>query len=880
MGEVYRATDTKLGRDVAIKVLPADVAQDAERLARFEREAKLLASLNHPNIAQVYGFETATLPGGSAAHFLAMELVEGEELADRLKRGPIPVDEALAIARQIAEGLEEAHEKGIVHRDLKPANVKVTPDGKIKVLDFGLAKAYAGEAATQPGADLSQSPTLAHTGTQAGVILGTAAYMSPEQARGKPVDKRADIWAFGVVLYEMLAGQRLFEGETVSDVLAGVLKTEVDLGRLEQSTPPAIRRLLRSCLERNPKNRLHDIADARLVLDETMTGQEDRSAAAGIPARGRRAVWLIGAGALGVGLALGWLLTRGLPSGGAGRNNPPFHAEFQIPAPAGTNVVGSLALSPDGQQLAFVARGEDGRTALWIRSLAWPEAKMLAGTAEARFPFWSPDSRRIGFFAQSRLKVTDLLGGETRVVAETGVTTDIRGGAWGVEDVIVFTPSPVGSLYRVSARGGKAEAATRIAEGSGTGTHRLPSFLPDGKRFLFYASSGNGVEPGTLYLGELGSLDTKALGPATSAGIWAEPGYVLYARGESLVAHRFDDRQKELVGAPTPLGIVLPGSVAVAGLRSLAAAANGVLVYRPDKRGATRLVEVDRSGVELRTIAEEKDTWYYAPRLSPDGRRLAVSHYEPSAANGDLWLHELERGVETRLALGSGDNIVAAWSPESREIVYQSVGRAPTGGIFRVDPVRPGEERAVLPVLAFPEGWTPDGKRLVYVEVDPSGRNSLWIRSLDGDPGPRRLGPEHASEWASDLSPDGRFIAYTSDASRRSEVYVRALDRSSGEVRVSTEGGFTPRWRRDGRELYYIDENQRLMAVPVPSLDPPTFGSPRALFAARVQEDSIRQYDVFPDGWRFILSRTLVEGQEPISAVLGWTARMEKEPRR
>ncbi len=539
-----------------------------------------------------------------------------------------------------------------------------------------------------------------------------------------------------------------------------------------------------------------------------------------------------------------------------------------------------LALSPDGQRLAFVARGEDGRTALWIRNLAETEGKMLAGTTEARLPFWSPDGRRIGFFAQNRLKVTDLLFGETQVVAETGLTPDMRGGAWGAGDVIVFAPNVVGPLYRVLARGGKTEAASRIAEGGGIGTHRLPSFLPDGQRFLFYGSPGIGVEPGTLYLGELGSLDAKPLGPATSAGTWAEPGYVLYARGESLVAHRFDDGRKELVGAPLPLGIALPGSVAVAGLRSLAAAANGLLVYRPDKRGATRLVEVDRSGVELRTLAAEKDTWYYAPRLSPDGRRLVVSHYEPGAANGDLWLHELERGVETRLALGTGDNVVAAWSPESREIVYQSVGRAPSGGLFRVDPRRPGEERPVLAALAYPEGWTPDGKRLVYVEVDPSGRNSLWIRSLDGPPEARRLGPEHAAEWASDLSPDGRFLAYTSDASRRSEVYVRALDHSSGEARVSTEGGFAPRWRHDGRELYYIDENRRLMAVAVASVDPPAFGSPQALFAARIEEDSFRQYDVFPGGQRFVLSRTLVEGREPIWVVLGWTARLQKEPGR
>jgi len=637
------------------------------------------------------------------------------------------------------------------------------------VLDFGLAKAYAGESASGSSADLSQSPTLAHTGTQAGIILGTAAYMSPEQARGKTVDKRADIWSFGVVLFEMLTGTRLFAGETVSDVLAGVLKTEDDLGKLPESTPPAIRRLLRSSLERNPKNRLHDIADARLVLHEAMTRKEDGAAAVGVPGRGRRAVWLVGAGALAAGLALGWLLTRGRPAGSAVRNEVPFHAEFQIQAPAGTNVVSGLALSPDGQQLAFVARREDGRTALWIRTLAGTEARMLAGTTEARYPFWSPDGRRIAFFAQSRLKVIDLLGGETQVVAETGLTQDMRGGAWGGGDVIVFAPNVAGSLYRVPARGGKAEAATRIAEGSGTGTHRLPAFLPDGQRFLFYGSPGIGVEPGTLYLGELGSLDAKPLGPATSAGLWVEPGYVLYARGESLVAHRFDDRRKELVDAPIPLGIVLPGSVAVAGQRSLAAAANGVLVYRPDKRGATQLLEVDRAGVELRILAAERDTWYYAPRLSPDGRRLAVSHYEPGAANGDLWLHELGRGVETRLALGSGDTssrpglAEAARSPTNRSAASR---RAASFAWIRVGPARSSRcwQLSRLPKPGLPTA----SDSCIWRSTRAAGTRSGSALSK---------GIRNHVVWARSTRPSGRPICRRTGVSSRTPRTLRVAPR-------------------------------------------------------------------------------------------------------
>jgi Tol biopolymer transport system component len=878
MGEVYRATDTKLGRDVALKLLPATLAAEPDRLARFEREAKMLASLSHPNIATLFGLEDI-----DGRRVLAMELVEGEDLAQRLKRGAIPLDDSLAIASQVAEALEGAHEKGIVHRDLKPANVKVTPDGKVKVLDFGLAKAWSGE---RPGAtssaDLSQSPTLAQTGTAAGLILGTAAYMSPEQARGRPVDRRADIWAFGALLYEMLAGRPLFSGDTVSDVLASVLRQEVDWKALPPGVPAELRRLLARCLERDPRQRLHDVADARIVIDEVASGRDTRAEPPAASPRGRRAAGLVGAFGLLAGLALGWLASSRLASRGDGGSAPPFHAEFQVAAPDRTSLVAGIALSPDGEKLAFVARGEDGRTALWVRELASTEAKMLPGTVDARYPFWSPDSRRIGFFAQNRLKVTELFGGQPRVLTETGSTQDVRGGAWGSGDVILFAPSFVGPLLAVPARGGKVEPATRIAEGSGIGTHRFPSFLPDGRRFLLYASTGTGTEPGTLWLGELGSLDPKLLGPSTSRGIWAPPGHVLYVTGDSLVAHAFDDRRNELVGDPVPLGISLAGTIAVSGLRSLSAAANGVIAYRADKRGATRVVVTDRSGTEMETVAPESSTFNYAPRLSPDGRRLVLTRYEPGATNGSLWLLELQRKVETRLTVGSTDDQLPAWSPDGRELAYASIGGEPgASGIFRVTADRPGQGRRLLPSDSFasPEAWTPDGRRLVYAQTSPQGRNSLWILSLDGDPSPRHLGQEHAAEWGSDLSPDGRWIAYCSDASRRWEVYVRALDSTGGEVRVSTEGGFAPRWRRDGRELFYVDDNRRLMAVPVLSLDPPTFGPPAALFSARLEEASDRQYDVFPDGRRFLLNRSLAEEREPISVVLGWTARLEKAPR-
>jgi Tol biopolymer transport system component len=714
------------------------------------------------------------------------------------------------------------------------------------------------------------------------VILGTAAYMSPEQARGKKVDRRADIWAFGVVLWEMLTGRKLFEGETVTDVLAAILTSAPDLSELPPNTPAPVRSLIGRCLRRDPKMRMRDMGDARITIGEVATGNGGSADAVAVPARGGRAVWLLGACILGAGLLLGWLLSRGFDSPGGNPSEPPFYAEFQIGAPHGTSLVSGMALSPDGQRLAFVARGEDGRTALWIRALAEREAAMLPGTNDARYPFWSPDSRKIGFFAQNRLKVAELFGGQPRIVTETGSNQDARGGAWGAGDVILFAPSFVGPIRAVSARGGEVTTATRIDEDSGIGTQRFPSFLPDGKRFLFYASTGTGIEPGTLWLGELGSFDSKPLGPTNSSGVWAAPGYVLYVTGDSLVAHRFDDRRNELVGDPDPLGISLAGTVSVSGQRSLTVAANGLLAYRDDKRGMTRVVVADRSGTELQALAEEGNTWYYAPRLSPDGRRVVVTHFEPGSTGGGLWLHELESNLETRLTFNAGDDSLSAWSPDGREVAYSSTGSTPgASGIFRIAADRSGQGQAVFlsATFAAPDAWTRDGRRLVYWEAGAQGGGSLWIRSLEGDPNRRRLGREQATEWGSDLSPDDRWIAYCSDAARRWDVYVRSLDSSSGEVRVSTEGGFAPCWRQDGRELFYVDLNGRLMAAPVRSLDPPSFGSPTALFAARLEEAADRQYDAFPDGQKFLLNRSRVQDREPIVVVLGWAEKLAKEAR-
>jgi len=864
MGEVYRARDTKLNREVAIKVLPAGVAQDAERLARFKREAQLLASLNHPNIAAIYGLDEA-----GDELFLVLELVEGEDLAERLERGAIPPDEALAIAKQIAEALEEAHGKGIVHRDLKPANVKLTPDGKVKVLDFGLAKAYASDASSGGSFDSANSPTMTHAATMAGVILGTAAYMSPEQARGKSVDKRADIWAFGVVLYEMLTRMQLFHGETVSDTLAAVLTRELDTKTLPAGTPHAVRQLLHRCLERNPKNRLHDIADARIAIDEVLSGAQAFSPPPAV--RGR---WPLAAGCLALGILLGVSADRWLGRSSADPAQPVL-TQFDIRAPEGTAFVRGFAFSPDGRKIAFTARGVDGRVMIWVRELDSLAARQLPETAGARFPFWAPDSRRIGFFSPEGLQWTDSAGGSPLVIAATSPVQDVRGAAWGADDVILYAPTYTGPILAVSAKGGASAPATRIPDGSEIGTMRFPSFLPDGRRFVFYAASGTGTEPGSLYLGRVGSPDVKLLGVAHSTAVFAPPGYLIYARSESIVAHRFDDTREELVGDPVPIIDSMASSLTVSGLRSVAVSSRGTLIYRNDKRGSTQIVWADRSGRELVALSDAESTWHYGPRLSPDGRFLAVSHLEARSGLGEIWIHDLERKLANRLTLGAGDDYLPTWlRPDGREIVFSSGRTNAPGGLYRIAPDQPGEGRLWLAgeTAQVPSATTPDGKRVLFERTDAKGKVSIRIRDLEGEGEATRLGSASASEYSADLSPDARWVAFVSDVTRSPEVYIRRLDGAGGAIRISNDGGFEPLWRRDGREIFYVDARGRLNAVPIAAGDPLRPGAPTALFVASLEEATDRQYDVSADGQRFLLNRSSTSDSAPITVVLDWTA--------
>ncbi len=879
MGEVFRARDTKLNRDVAIKVLPEALAQDTERVGRFRREAQILATLNHPNIAAIYGLEEGPSlalsggPGQSAVVALVMELVTGEDLAERLRRGAIPVVEAIGIAKQIAEALEEAHEHGIVHRDLKPANVKVTANGKVKVLDFGLAKALEGESAgATANSQISHSPTMSRHATEAGLIFGTAAYMSPEQARGKPVDKRADIWSFGVVLWEMLTGKRLFVGETVSDVLAAVLTREADLGALPADTPPPIRKLLRRCLEKDRKRRLADAADARLELEDALTAPaaDATRATAGSSARVRLLSALVAT--LSVALIAGllaWAPWRAAPV------LPETRLDIVTPP---TDDPTSFALSPDGRQIVFEASGEGG-SRLWLRPLATMTAQPLAGTEGGRFPFWSPDSRSVGFFTAGALKRLDLGGGAPRTLAPT---IGSRGGTWNADGVIVFSPSSSGPLMRVSANGGAAVAVMTL--GPQQSSYRWPHFLPDGRRFLLYAQG----PPNTagIYQGALGGSAPTRLTPADSAGTYLPSGWLLWVRAGTLVAQRLDVAQAALTGEPVTLADGVAGDDGFQ-KSAVSVAATGLVAYRTSAGSQRQLTWFDRSGT-ARGAASDPDGTLLDPRVSPDGRRVAVTR--TVQGNTDLWL--LDSARTSRFTFDAAIDRYPLWSPDGARIVFRS-RRTGAGDLYQKLTSGAGvEERFVASDQRMtPTSWPADGRFLLYLNIDPQTNHDLWVLPMAGNHTPSVFLKTPFRETWGAFSPDGRWVAYHSNESGRDEIYVRpfvppgamgAAVAASGQWQVSTAGGIHPKWRPDGKELYYLNPASEMMAAPITvsgsTIEPaaPVRLFPTRTFGGGVDSGQGRQYDIAPDG-RFLINTALSgAAAAPITLLMNWNPEGKK----
>jgi eukaryotic-like serine/threonine-protein kinase len=847
MGEVYRAHDPTLGRDVAIKLLPRLFTSDPDRLARFEREALMLASLNHPHIGAIYSVEQS-----AGVRALVLELVEGPTLADRLAAGPIPLTESLGIARQIAEALEAAHERGIVHRDLKPANIKITPDDIVKVLDFGLAKVTPHDGS----AESSQSATVTDGGTREGVILGTAAYMSPEQARGLAVDKRTDIWAFGCVLFEMLTGRAPFARDTTTDALAAILEREPDWHALPPAAAP-LTSVLQRCLEKDVKRRFRDIGDVKLLLEDTLRLPPTT---ASLPAAANRASWTVAA-------ALGLIVVTAALVGVIGMSYvrkpadaPELRTEILIPA---TPDPLSFAISPDGRQVVFVASGVPKQ--LWLRALDTTTAQPLPGTDNAASPFWSPDSRSVAFFAGNKLKRLDIGAGLPHVLANVSPG---RGGTWGPDGVVLFSVSNTSALYRTTASGGEPIAATRL--GAGQVSHRYPQFLPGGRQFIFYAD-GQADAQG-IYLGSLDTADTRRLVTANSAAVYAPPGWLLFIRGGTLVARRFDTVRGVLIGDPvTVADSVGQGTF---GASAVSASATGAVMYRMGAAGRHQLIWFDRSGKTLGTLGASDDNTLIAPVVSPDGRLAAVTR--TVQGNTDVWLIDAVR--TSRFTVAESFDGFPVWSPDGSRIAFSST----RGGHFDLyvkAASGAGAEELLVesPRLKVPADWSRDGRYLLYtVSDDPKTGYDQWVLPLGGDRKPFPFLNATYNERLGQFSPDVQWVAYVSNESGRDEIYVRPFPGPGGQALVSAAGGISPRWSPDGKELYYIAPDATLMAAPMAvkgsTLEP---GTPMSLFPTRVWGGGTAtyqraQYDVARDGRFLIDVSTDDEVTSPLTLLQNW----------
>lgn len=865
MGEVYRARDTNLNREVALKVLPQAFANDSERMARFQREAQVLASLNHPNIAAVYGLEASA---GTRA--LVMELVEGQTLAQRIvgaglapprapQGAPLQLNEVLQIARQIAEALEAAHEKGIIHRDLKPSNVKITPDGTVKVLDFGLAKAM--EDPLSPS-DPTNSPTLSLAATRAGVIMGTAAYMAPEQARGHAVDRRADIWSFGVVLFEMLSGRRAFEGETTSDILASVLKFEPDWNVLPTTTPPSLQRLLSRCLTKDRKKRLQSIGEARITIEETLAGdvgaglvpaltplgadtQEGRPQ--GSPLR-RALPWALAAVACLAAIILAlelWRATRPV-------EQPLTRLSVDLGPQAMTGLNLTTAISPDGRRLVFRERGPNGGPQLATLKLDQAQATLLPGTEDGSYPFFSPDGQWIGFFASGELKKTSLQGGAPVTLCFVGVNA--MGASWGDDGNIVVADGTLVPLSRIPAAGGALQPLTTLAPGEIT--HRWPQVLPGSGAVLFTGSaSATTQDSGNIEVFSPKTGHVKILERGGYYGRYLPSGHLVYLRQGVLYGVGFDAQRLEVQGTPTPL-LEDVAANAFTGGGQFDFSTPGTFVYVAGKSTAQawQMAWLDSSGKTQPLLAATGT--YGNPRLSPDGRKLAFV-----GEGSDIYVHDLERDTTSRLTF-NGRSLVPVWSPDGKHLVFRTTGNDFTISWARSDgaeePQRLNESLNIL----VPWSFSPDGRRLLYFEHDPKTGYDLWTLPLDlSDPDHPKPGkPElflstPADENVPRFSPDGRWVAYRSNESGNDEIYVRPFPvGNGGKWQISSGGGLYALWAKDGRELFYETADNRIMVLDY-TVEGESFvpSKPRPWSDKQLLYSGTSNLDLAPDGKRFVV---------------------------
>ena len=831
MGEVYRATDTNLKRAVAIKVLPASVAGDHERLARFQREAEVLASLNHPNIAHIYGLEDA-----DGIKALVMELVEGPTLADRIAQGALPIDEALPIAKQIAEALEAAHEQGIIHRDLKPANIKVRPDGTVKVLDFGLAKAMEPVGIVSPS--ISESPTITTPAmTQAGMILGTAAYMSPEQARGKAVDRRADIWAFGCVLYEMLSGQRAFGGEDVTVTLARVVEREPDFDALPLALPPRVRQALRVCLRKDAKQRAGDIRDVRLALEGAFETALTPTAAPG-PRRWHRAALAATAAASGALLAGAgvWLLTRPAAPGVVRTTIATSGPTALVPNVGDRNVT----ITPDGSRIVYRGAGQ-----LLVRALNQFEPTVLGGLGAPRGVFISPDGQWVGFFdGTGQLKKVAITGGPPVTIATNFGADGPRGATWGADGTIIFaTATRATGLQRVSAAGGDVTVLTRPDRARGETDHLWPEFLPGGQAVLFtIVPVSGGLDNAHVAALDLATGVFKVVVRGGHHAHYLPTGHLVYGAGETLRAVAFDLDRLQSVGNPVPVleGVLTAGE----GVVNAAVAANGTLVYVPPDSlgtGLRSLVWTTRAGDEEPVPAPPRE--YESLQLSPDGSRAVIQVNDKGI--GDIWVWDFARQTLTRLTFDAENDYDPAWTPDGRRVVFSRRGEL----FWRAADGTGAEERLTTSGGMLPTSFSPDGKQLIVEQ-----NSDIKLLTMDGKEHVTPLVETIFSESRPYLSPDGRWLAYQSDESGQNQIYVQPFpDLNAGRWQVSPTGGREPAWSRNGRELFYLDGEGALVTIPIQTQPVFSAGKPTTLFdAPYFPVTGTRRYEVTADGQRFL----------------------------
>jgi eukaryotic-like serine/threonine-protein kinase len=892
MGEVYRAADSRLKRQVAIKILPAALAADPDRLARFQREAEVLASLNHPHIAAVYGLEEVHgTESGHAGKALVMELVDGPTLADRIRQGPLPVHEAVAIARQIAAALEAAHEQGIIHRDLKPANIKVRDDGTVKVLDFGLAKLADAGARGTPS-DLSNSPTITAAPTGMGIILGTAAYMSPEQARGRAVDKRTDVWAFGAVLYEMLTGHRAFDGEDVTEMMASVVKSTPDWSALPADTPPQVVTLIQRCLDKDRGARIGDIAVARFLLSE-QSRSIPATPGASVPESRRRSTlprWVRTAAAGTLCGVLTIVLVGWLQSDRPTVTAPLTRLQMSIaPAEQLPNSTSSLfrpaatafALSPDGRQVVFAGRrGEVVQ--LYVRPLDAAIAKPLPGTEGAAGPFFSPDGVWIGFWAGKALKKVPASGGPPATITE--IAGLAWGATWGDEGTIYYATDA--GIYKISPEGG-APATVTTADGSKGERHVLPHVLPDEDDLLFTIVANDDWEKATITSVSLKGGDRRVLVTGGADARYVETGHLLYMKSGTLMAVAFDSDASKVAGTPVALvenvmhSMNTGNSDDETGAGQFAISKTGTLLYVEGglaSLGAGTLTWVDRTGA-ARAVAAAAPAGFLGARLSPDGQKIAAAIRRERSRATDVWVYDVARGAPTRVTFDGG--AFPTWAPDSRHLVIGTLKLINADGTGNAEPLLPEGK------MRFPASWASGANALVYLQETENGSNGIWALPMSGAREPRLFLESRFQLWHPHLSPDGRWMAYVSNESGLSELYVQPYPGPGEKIRISVAGGFDPLWSADGRELFYrsfkADRTQQYFSASIRSAVPFRIDPPRLMFETKPGEYDTtapeRSWDVTADGRRFLLTKAAQTSDRPVTLmqiVLNWADALKR----